>query len=78
MENFVVYCGHLVPIFYENLVYSVIILNILWSFWYSFPSFGMLRQEKSGNPDRSSKMPLLSVIRVACISLLVLVYLYSR
>jgi hypothetical protein len=29
----------------------VIALHILWSIWYIFPSFGMLRQEKSGNPD---------------------------
>jgi hypothetical protein len=33
----------------------VIILNILSSFWYIFSSFGMLRQEKSGNPGTTCK-----------------------
>jgi hypothetical protein len=28
----------------------VIILKVLWSFWYIFSWFGVLRQEKSGNP----------------------------
>jgi hypothetical protein len=31
-------------IFYGHLVYFVVI-------WYSFPRFGILDQEKSGNPD---------------------------
>jgi hypothetical protein len=33
-------------IFYGHLVYFVVI-------WYIFPSFGILYQEKSGNPDPS-------------------------
>jgi hypothetical protein len=36
-------CGHL-KYFYGHVVYLVII-------WYIFPRFGMLYQEKSGNPD---------------------------
>jgi hypothetical protein len=46
-------------IFYDHLVYFTAIGNILWSFgictyfvviWYIFPLFGILNQEKSGNP----------------------------
>jgi hypothetical protein len=34
-------------IFYDNLVYFVVI-------WYIFPRFGILDQEKSGNPGKKS------------------------
>jgi hypothetical protein len=34
-------------IFYGNLAYFVVI-------WYIFSRFGMLHQEKSGNPDQKS------------------------
>jgi hypothetical protein len=34
----------LLEIFYGHLVYFVVI-------WYNFPQFGILYQEKSGNPD---------------------------
>jgi hypothetical protein len=46
-------------IFYGHLVYFMAIWYILWSFgifyghlviWYIFPPFGILCQEKSGNP----------------------------
>jgi hypothetical protein len=39
---FGIFCGH--------LVHFVVIWYILRSFWYIFPRFGMLYQEKSGNP----------------------------
>jgi hypothetical protein len=44
-------------IFYDHLDYFRAIGNILWPFgifcgnWYIFPRFGILDQEKSGNPD---------------------------
>jgi hypothetical protein len=43
-------------IFYGHLVYFTAIGNILWHLvyfvviWYIFPRFGILDQEKSGNP----------------------------
>jgi hypothetical protein len=37
-------------IFYGCLVYFMVVWYILWSFWHIFPPFGMLYQEKSGNP----------------------------
>jgi hypothetical protein len=43
-------------IFYEHLVHILTIWYILWSFgvflaiWNTFPVFGILCQEKSGNP----------------------------
>jgi hypothetical protein len=43
-------------IFYGHLEYITVIRYILWPFgnvvviWYSFPRFGTLCQEKSGNP----------------------------
>jgi hypothetical protein len=46
-------------IFYDHLVYFTTIGNILCGhlvyfvvIWYIFPRFGILYQEKSGNPDR--------------------------
>jgi hypothetical protein len=47
-------------IFYGHLEYFTVIWYILWPFcnvvliWYIFPRFGLLCQEKSGNPVRSS------------------------
>jgi hypothetical protein len=44
-------------IFYGHLEYFTVIWYILWPFgnvvviWYIFPRFGLLCQEKSGNPD---------------------------
>jgi hypothetical protein len=38
-------------ILYGYLVYFVAIWYILWLFGILFPLFGMLSQEKSGNPD---------------------------
>jgi hypothetical protein len=43
---FGIFYGHLVYIFYGHLVY-------FWSIWYIFSRFGMLYQEKSGNPARA-------------------------
>jgi hypothetical protein len=43
------YTLHQFGIFYGHLVYSVFIWYFLWSFEY-FSFFGMLYQEKSGNP----------------------------
>jgi hypothetical protein len=48
MENLGIFCDYLVylrplEIFYGHLVYFVVI-------WYIFPHFGILDQEKSGNP----------------------------
>jgi hypothetical protein len=43
-------------IFYDYSEYFTVIWYILWPFgnvvviWYIFPRFGILRQEKSGNP----------------------------
>jgi hypothetical protein len=43
-------------IFYGHLEYFTVICNISWPFgntvviWYIFPHFGILCQEKSGNP----------------------------
>jgi hypothetical protein len=52
MENFGVCILWPFGLFYDNLVYSVIIMNISYVvFLVYFPSFGMLGQEKSGNPD---------------------------
>jgi hypothetical protein len=42
----------LLEIFYDHLVYSVVI-------WYNFPRFGILYLEKSGNPDLDPKLNLL-------------------
>jgi hypothetical protein len=45
-----------VGIFYDHLVLFMAIGNILWRFvyfvviWYIFPLFGILDQEKTGNP----------------------------
>jgi hypothetical protein len=44
-------------VFYGHVVYFMAIWYILWPFgnavviWYIFPRFGMLCQEKSGNPS---------------------------
>jgi hypothetical protein len=44
-------------IFYGHLEYFTVIWYILWQFgnvveiWNNFPRFGILCQEKSGNPD---------------------------
>jgi hypothetical protein len=57
-----------VGIFYDHLVHCTAIGNILWPFgicmyleviWYIFPRFGILYQEKSGNPaaDRVGVFP---------------------
>jgi hypothetical protein len=40
---FVLFYGHVMYVVYGHLVYFVVI-------WYIFPRFGMLCQEKSGNP----------------------------
>jgi hypothetical protein len=45
-----------VVIIYGHLEYITVIWHILWPFvnllviWYTFPSFGSLYHEKSGNP----------------------------
>jgi hypothetical protein len=47
-----------VGIFYAHLVHFTVFCYILWTFgivcgnWYIFSSFGILYQEKSGNPGR--------------------------
>jgi hypothetical protein len=45
-------------IFYDHLEYFTVVWHILWPFvnviWYIFPRFGILCQEKCGNPDYSS------------------------
>jgi hypothetical protein len=38
-------------IFYGHLGYFMAICYILCSFWYIFSSFGIMSQEKSGNPE---------------------------
>jgi hypothetical protein len=50
MEN----VGILFGIFYGNLVYFTAIVNVV-VIWYIFPRFGILCQEKSGNPDFKRK-----------------------
>jgi hypothetical protein len=65
LVNFMAFWCILWPfgIFCDHLVYFVAIWEILWPFgiscdylvyfvviWYIFPHFGMLYQEKSGNP----------------------------
>jgi hypothetical protein len=46
-----------VEIFYGRFEYITAIWKILWAFgnllaiWYIFPRFGIVCQEKSGNPD---------------------------
>jgi hypothetical protein len=55
----------LVCTFYGYLEYFTVIWYILWSFinavviWYIFPRFGLLCQEKSGNPayEQSRSFP---------------------
>jgi hypothetical protein len=55
-------------IFYGHLEYFTVIWYILWPFgnvvviWYSFPRFGILCQEKSGNPGTY----IQRVWRVSC------------
>jgi hypothetical protein len=61
MENLGIFYGHLVyfmaiwsillllEIFYAHLVHFVVI-------WYIFPRFGILYQEKSGNPAYNHKL----------------------
>jgi hypothetical protein len=50
-------------IFYDHLVYFTAIGTILWPFvyfvviWYIFPRFGILDQEKSGNPEFYTRVP---------------------
>jgi hypothetical protein len=45
-------------IFYRHLVQFTVFCYILWTFgivrglWYIFPRYGILYQEKSGNPGR--------------------------
>jgi hypothetical protein len=43
MEDVGTFYGHLVYFTYGHLVYFMVI-------WYIFPRFGLLSQEKSGNP----------------------------
>jgi hypothetical protein len=57
-ENLGMFYDHLVylqplEIFYGHLVYFVVI-------WYIFPRFGILYQEKSGNPGLRHPDPFLS------------------
>jgi hypothetical protein len=58
---FGLFYGHLVYIFYGHLVYFMAIWYILWPFGISygyfklFPLFGMLYQDKSGNPGLGRK-----------------------
>jgi hypothetical protein len=52
--------------FYGHLVYFMPLGYILWSFGIFPPRFGIIHQEKSGNPDvciRSFKPPLFSNFR---------------
>jgi hypothetical protein len=52
-------------IFYGHLELFTVILYILWPFdnvveiWYIFPCFGLLSQDKSGNPDWKGKRILV-------------------
>jgi hypothetical protein len=50
MEGGGILCICLFDLFYGYLVHFVEIWCILWLFGISFPRFGMLCQEKSGNP----------------------------
>jgi hypothetical protein len=49
-------------IFYGHLEYFTVIWYILWTFgnvvvtWYIFPRFGILCQEKSGNPGNDKSV----------------------
>jgi hypothetical protein len=43
-------------LFYGHMVDFVAIWYILWSFGISFPRFGMLHHEKSGNPWLNCRM----------------------
>jgi hypothetical protein len=51
-EDVCIFYGHLVYVFYRQLVYFVACLYNLWPFDVFFP--GMLCQEKSGNPDENA------------------------
>jgi hypothetical protein len=57
-------------IFYGHLEYFTVIWYILWPFgnvvliWYIFPHFGILCQEKSGNPAYISEN---FVVRTKCV-----------
>jgi hypothetical protein len=61
MINAGIFYGDLEYIFYSHLEYFRVIRYILWPFgyvvviWYIFPRFGILCQEKSGNPAMNSK-----------------------
>jgi hypothetical protein len=48
MEIFVIYSGHLE--YFTTIAYTY--FQGLWYIWYIPPRFGILVQEKSGNPDR--------------------------
>jgi hypothetical protein len=66
-------------IFYGHLEYFTVVWYILWLFgnvvviWYIFPSFGILCQEKSGNPGKIVHRLLLTKGRLkprpGCISM---------
>jgi hypothetical protein len=62
MENVGIFYVHLVHFTAIWYMYFVAIWYILKLFWYIFPRFGMLHQEKSGNPELRSlhfkQMPL--------------------
>jgi hypothetical protein len=46
-----VFFCHVVYVLYGHLVYYVAIWYILWPSWYKFFHFGLLCEEKSGNPS---------------------------
>jgi hypothetical protein len=50
MKDVGLFYGHLVYIFYGHLVYRIAIWYSLWCNLVHFSRFGILHQEKSGNP----------------------------
>jgi hypothetical protein len=56
MENCGIFHGHLMYVFYEQYLYSVIILNILWSFWYTyFSQFWYVALRKFWRPSSGAR-----------------------
>jgi hypothetical protein len=55
LRPFGIFCGHYVGIFYGHLV----------AIWYTFPRFGKMCQEKSGNPVSLPKIFFIFVLRIS-------------
>jgi hypothetical protein len=57
LRPFGLFYGHLICICYGHLVYFVVI-------WYTFPTIGILHQEKSGNAESDRVLQTLKLSRI--------------